>query len=415
MTWPIVPLSEVAQVRLGRQRAPKNHQGDSMRPYIRAANVTRAGLSLTDVKEMNFTDAEMATYRMEPGDIILSEASGSASEVGKPALWTGEIADCAFQNTLIRVRPFSHEPKFLLHYFRWQALAGRFIEHSRGVGIHHLGRARLASWPTPLPSLDEQHRVVELLEDHLSRLDAAAAGIDNAARRLRALERSALDRNFGQDPSVQLGELVDDISAGKSFGSTNAPAREGEWGIIKVSAMTRGEFNPAENKAVQADRIDPRFEIQTGDLLVSRANTAAYVGASVLVRSVRPKLLLSDKSLRMTLRGDVRPEWLWRALQAPSARRQISALSTGTKDSMRNISQASLRQVLLPAATPSAQDQAIGAYESMRAGSSRLRDEVLKQNDQLSALRLSLFAAAFSGRLIRSVSELSHEQEMIPA
>lgn len=122
----MVPLGEVAEVRLGRQRAPKNHSGDSMRPYIRAANVTWAGLSLDDVKSMNFTDEELDVYRMMPGDVVLSEASGSPGEVGKPALWSGEIPDCAFQNTLIRIRSREHEPKFLLHYFRYLAWMHRF-------------------------------------------------------------------------------------------------------------------------------------------------------------------------------------------------------------------------------------------------------------------------------------------------
>ena len=111
----------------------------------------------------------------------------------------------------------------------------------------------------------------------------------NARRRLGALERSSLDAQFGRHPEVPLAELIEDISAGKSFGASAAPAREGEWGIIKVSAMTWGEFKAGENKAVSTDRVDPRFEIREGDLLLSRANTAEYVGASVVVGPVRPR------------------------------------------------------------------------------------------------------------------------------
>lgn len=187
MNWEIRPLAEVAEVRLGRQRSPKNHTGDQMRPYLRAANVGWSGLLLDDVKMMNFTDTEMDTYRLQPGDIVLSEASGSPGEVGKPALWTGELDDCAFQNTLIRVRPTMHEPRFLLHYFRYVAFTGGFLPSSRGVGINHLGRARLAGWHTPMTGLVEQRRIVEILEDHLSRLDAAADYVSAASQRLSRL------------------------------------------------------------------------------------------------------------------------------------------------------------------------------------------------------------------------------------
>ena len=123
--WKVVPLDSIADVRLGRQRSPKNHLGDQMRPYLRAANVGWQGLLLDDVKSMNFTDSEMQVYRLAVGDVLLNEASGSPEEVGKPALWRGEIADCAFQNTLIRVRPRNVEPEFLLHYFRYQAATRR--------------------------------------------------------------------------------------------------------------------------------------------------------------------------------------------------------------------------------------------------------------------------------------------------
>lgn len=95
-----------------------------MRPYIRAANVTWDGLALADVKQMNFTATEVDTFRLRPGDVLLSEASGSASQVGKPAVWNGEIEDCCFQNTLLRVRTAHLEPKYLFWFFKWLALSG---------------------------------------------------------------------------------------------------------------------------------------------------------------------------------------------------------------------------------------------------------------------------------------------------
>jgi type I restriction enzyme, S subunit len=173
--------------------------------------------------------------------------------------------------------------------------------------------------------------------------------------------------------------------------------------------MTWGQFDPSQNKAVTStDRVDTRFEIREGDLLVSRANTSEYVGASVLVRHVRPKLLLSDKSLRLTPRPEVESEWLWRALQAPSARRQISALATGTKDSMRNISQAALKRVLLPIASSDEQVAALKSFNEVSDATVLLRREIETGAQRLEALRRSLLAAAFSGRLARPVSQ--HER-----
>src|SRR5271166_7150191 len=120
--WVTARLDQVAEVRLGRQRSPKNHSGDRMRPYLRAANVTWSGLDLSDVKEMNFTDDESAVYELRAGDVLLTEASGSASEVGKPALWRDEIEGCCFQNTLLRVRSRAPLPEYLLNLLQSEAL-----------------------------------------------------------------------------------------------------------------------------------------------------------------------------------------------------------------------------------------------------------------------------------------------------
>jgi type I restriction enzyme S subunit len=133
--WARCELRAIADVQLGRQRSPKNHAGPNMKPYLRAANVTWKGLALDDVKEMHFSPSEVEAFRLREGDILLAEASGSASEVGKPALWHSEIPDCCFQNTLLRVRSEHVNPRYLLWYFKWMALAGQFARGSRGVGI----------------------------------------------------------------------------------------------------------------------------------------------------------------------------------------------------------------------------------------------------------------------------------------
>ena len=190
--WEKVPLSKIAEVRLGRQRSPKRAAGPNMRPYMRAANVTWNGISLHDVKQMDFTPQEFETYVLRRGDLLLSEASGSASEVGKPAVWNDEVPDCCFQNTLIRVRaPEPLVPFLHLHFYK-DALTGEFARAARGVGIHHLGAKTLSDWEVHLPPPDEQQRIVETVDSYLTRLDHVIATLEQVHRKLQGYHASVL-------------------------------------------------------------------------------------------------------------------------------------------------------------------------------------------------------------------------------
>ncbi|WP_326694339.1 restriction endonuclease subunit S [Streptomyces sp. NBC_01766] len=146
-----------------------------------------------------------------------------------------------------------------------------------------------------------------------------------------------------------VGEVLVRSDSGKSFKCEPRPASPNEWGIIKVSAMTWGEFRAIENKALlDSSLVNPDYEIRAGDVLVSRANTVDYVGAPVLVEDVRPGLLLSDKSLRFTPGTAINRHWFVHWLRSPVVRKAISAKASGTSDSMRNISQADLRAIKIP-------------------------------------------------------------------
>jgi type I restriction enzyme, S subunit len=227
-----VRLADVAEVRLGRQRSPKNHSGPNMRPYLRAANVTWSGLNLSDVKSMNFSPSEAETYALRVGDVLLSEASGSADEVGKPAVWRGEIDGCCFQNTLIRVRSHGPNPDYLHKVFLRDALTGKFGEAAPGVGIRHLGSSRLSEWLVPVPTRDEQQRIVTELEAQLSRIEALRTSTDRAQRRSRVLRSTILERAFSgdlvpHDPADEPGEvLLGRIRAGRRAGGQTARRRK---------------------------------------------------------------------------------------------------------------------------------------------------------------------------------------------
>ena len=162
--WISVRVDQAGEVRLGRQRSPDQDSGTHMTKYVRAANITPAGMNVGDILEMNFTPAEREVFGLKAGDVLLTEASGSASQVGRAAIWRGEVEPCCFQNTVIRFRPHLTTPEYALVVFRHCAAAGVFAGVARGLGIQHLGGSRFAEIPYSLPPLAEQKRITEIAD-----------------------------------------------------------------------------------------------------------------------------------------------------------------------------------------------------------------------------------------------------------
>ncbi|MCY3787262.1 MAG: restriction endonuclease subunit S [Gemmatimonadetes bacterium] len=194
--WQQKTIGEVAQVQLGRQRSPQHHSGPQMRPYLRSANVTWEGISLDDVKQMNFDDADFETYRLEPGDLLLNEASGSPGEVGKPAIWEGEIENCCFQNTLLRIRTAEVYIKYLYWYSFASALSGRFGDAGRGVNIRHLGKRGLSQFPIPIAPREEQGEIAVRLDQQFEQAKRLKQTAQLVLDRVTALRRAVLAQAF---------------------------------------------------------------------------------------------------------------------------------------------------------------------------------------------------------------------------
>lgn len=280
---PMIRLDALAEVRLGRQRSPKNHSGDHMRRYMRAANVGWSGLLLDDVKEMNFSDAEMGIFRLAENDLLLNEASGSPHEVGKPAIWKGEIADCAFQNTLLRVRPRAIDPEYLLHYFRYAARTGIFAAASKGVGIRHLGREALSSLPVPCPSKEEQRRVVTILKH----ADALCTKRAHTLAALSELTEAIFLDMFGDPTENPMGWKVHpfgDMVREFRYGTSNKSSTTGHP-ALRIPNVIGGRLDLHEIKTVPVTAAElDRLRLIDGDILFVRTNgNPNYVGRCAVI------------------------------------------------------------------------------------------------------------------------------------
>ena len=218
--WLWLTAESVGMVQLGRQRSPKNRSKNYPTKYIRAANIKEYGLDLNDVLDMDFRPHELSVYRLEKDDLLLSEASGSASQVGKPAIWRDQIPNCCFQNTVIRHQPYCRDfAAYLLWLYRFYYASGTFAQVAGGVGINHLSAFKFAQIMLPVCSLSEQQEIVRRLEERFVAIEQEEREVDTALKQAYVLRQAILNKAFSgqlvpQDPSDESASvLLDRIRA----------------------------------------------------------------------------------------------------------------------------------------------------------------------------------------------------------
>jgi len=277
---------------------------------------------------------------------------------------------------------------------------------SIGSTVRGISTSDLVALNLCFPEKPEQERIAAVLNT----IDGAIARTETAIAKLRmvraGLRHDLLTRGIDEngelrDPiaepdqfrTLRLGtfprdwhctkfnEVLESIEAGKSPDYPDHSAPPGEWGVLKVSAIWPEGFRPHENKRVTktADQVSA-YQVRNGDLLISRSNTYELVGLVCLVANSPKKLMLSDKTLRLTLTSRGLNEFFCLLLQTRIARTQIEINATGTSGSMKNISQHVIRKLWL--AYPEVDEQK-RILEKLRP----ISDELTALSDELSKLK----------------------------
>lgn len=147
----------------------------------------------------------------------------------------------------------------------------------------------------------------------------------------------------------RLGEIALKSEAGWSPQCENTPRSGGQWGVLKISAVTWGEYQPEENKALPA-HLSPReeFEVKENDFLISRANTAELVARSVVVPKNTPgNLMLSDKIIRFEFSSLVSAHYISLVNNSIFSREYYKEVAGGTSSSMKNVSRNQVSELLI--------------------------------------------------------------------
>jgi len=322
--------------------------------------------------------------------VLLGEDGVQFFDVSKPKAY--RVDGPAWVNNhahVLRARTSHVSSGYLTHYLNQVDYRG----FANGTTRLKLTQASMRRIPVRLPGLAEQRRIVDTLEDHLSRLDAANDSLDQAASKVVTLASHSLHRLFNSTelPSVQLGDVV-------SMGSGGTPAARvieyydrGEipWvnsGELKDSILrsVRGRITPAGLSASSAKWVPE------GAVLI------AMYGATIGRLGITTFPVTTNQAIAYLIpSGSLNRDYLYWYLFSQRAH----FVRAGKGGAQPNISQTILKA--WPIQIPSQSEQARIALAAAEAFDLTLRlvQQQLLLKRRSSALHRALLAAAFRGQL----------------
>ncbi|RBY92703.1 restriction endonuclease subunit S [Blastococcus sp. TF02A-30] len=318
-------------------------------------------------------------------------------------------ADC------VRVRLSDEvDPRWVMYAMQNPALKRWAAEQLHGVGRPRLGLKTIRHLPIPVPSFDEQRRIVVLLEDYLSRLDAAKDMVAAGVRRLDALTVASLQREanelrvrgveflpLGEVAETRLGKMLDS----KRATGTPTPYLRNinvRWGSVDTSDVKSVSLSEAERQ---------ELALRPGDLLVCEGGEpgrcAIWPGSDDLITFQKALHRVRVDPGRLT------PEFAAAMLEATIRTGDTSAMFTGT--TIKHLPQERLRGMLMPVPPLDEQRRLVAQLRATGERAARLRQELRLLQLRSSSLRRALLGAAFSGQLTGRSSDVEVVEEMAEA
>lgn len=358
--WPTKPLSELLTTLENGSR-PKGGVGELVDgiPSLGGEHITRKGGFIWDSPKHVPRDFYVTMKRghIQRGDILVVK---DGATTGK----TATIRDnFPFREAVINEHIFllrSDKAKALpefVGYFLFSPVGQQqILSNFHGSAIGGISQDFVRNVHVPLPPLKEQVRIVRLL-DQAAELQKLRTKTDQRTSVLiPALFHEMFGGSITNTQRWKRGsfvDLLDRIDGGWSPTCHDESAQPDEWGVLKLGAVTTCRYLDTENKALPDSFASrPELEVKAGDLLFTRKNTYALVGACAFVYQTRPKLMLSDLIFRFRLKrnAEIEPVFLWGLLTEPSKRKQVQSLASGSAGSMPNISKS--RLMTLPIEVP---------------------------------------------------------------
>ena len=341
--FPKVALGDVVQInpRLLKESRPSDSMPVS---FIRMGSICEEGGYIKGAETRSFGEVSKGFSLFSEGDVLFAKIT-PCMENGKAAIARQLLnGQGAGSTEFFVLRPTAKVlPEFVYYFIRRSSFRASCKANFSGTaGQQRVPRSFLEKTPIPLPPLDEQRRVVDLLD----RAAAIRRRADAARAKARAIIPALFLETFGDPATNPKGWPVLRLGAAIDFGPQNGLYRPStEYGngvrILRIDSFDHGTIvGQSRLKRLRIDKkTTEKYLLKKGDIVVNRVNSPPQLGKSAVVPVLEEDVVFESNMMRFRLNPEVLvPRVVGVALQLESVRRAL------TRNAKHAINQSSINQ-----------------------------------------------------------------------
>jgi len=391
MDWPVFRLDELFDIaRGGSPRPIKSYltNDDDGVNWIKISDASASGKYITETKEKIRPEGISKSRLVRKGDFLLS----NSMSFGRPYIMGTD--GCIHDGWLV-LSPKSDrmDQDFLFYLLGSPTVFSQFDRLAAGSTVRNLNISLVSGVKVPLPSLEEQKRIVAMLDEAFADIDKARELTEQNLKNTRELFESYLHHQLTphNDWCVsKLGEVSEisygytdsasyEVSGPKFLRITDIKGGSVDWGSVPFCQISSEDYN--------------KHKLKSGDIVFAR--TGATTGKSYLVENP-PEAVAASYLIRVRLDQErVNPRYVRYFFETRNYWDSVNAGTSGSAQGGFNASKLANLEIYFPTELDT-QDVLIEKLEIISRMIEDVNKAYLEKLKNLNELKSGLFSKVFS-------------------
>lgn len=328
---------------------------------------------------------ELGCTFLQPGDLLIARM---ADPIARCCIFPGVDQPAATVVDVSIVRPGPQVDRDYLSYaVSSQAFRSEALGAASGTTRSRISRSNLGQIELPLPPLDEQRRIAEVLRA----ADAAIEAERSYHSQIETVTSLVRERLIWSDASIPMIKLDECVSAMRNGAVYDARSQAGDALVTRIETIADGEIDYGRTGRCQLDTKLSAYRMESGDILFSHINSVKHIGKTAIKRDDRELYHGMNLMLLRANSSVVLPEYLYAVLLTETARAYFR------EHARVAVNQASLNKkdigsFEMPCPSTEAQIKIVGQLAALEASARSSSDSLKHMRHVAKAVRFDLLS-----------------------